>query len=434
MDALLPSLAVLWVLACFAVVGLCLPTIALAATTSGDRRWASAAGPALVWTWLTMAILVPAIVALRGFNWINALLIAATWPSALWWWRHRGHHRAAFRTIRRRVVFRAVDGRRLRPQRTTVRAVAGGVTAGLLLAAGFLVAMDVRLPVPADFDTFSRARQLLDGQSLWDPLASLALVMSRVSTTDTLTTLAAMRVALVVLTAAAAGVLLSEIVATGAGVGVAPIVVVLAAPWAPLTSWAIAFVVIVGATALIRTIRHPHSPDEWWHVLAALALAAGHVAPFWDRPDVLWEVTRTARYLEHQSAARETLRLARTADADWILVGAPEQQLELDGRGGFIDQAQFVSRFEDRAGRPHFRFDLPVRRLYVLVEKEPFDVSRAVTGVRFVVDQPAAYRVPGERARLASRVRRVCDDYRRTHPETAVVYDDAVLRIYRIEL
>jgi hypothetical protein len=229
-------------------------------------------------------------------------------------------------------------------------------------------------------------------------------------------------------------VLLREIVDTSVGAGTAAIVVGLAAPWAPLTTWAVAFAAIVGTTSIIRAVRHPRSLVECRHALAAFALAAGHVAPFWDRHDVLWETTRTASYLEHQSAARETLRLARTVDADWILVGAPEQQLELDGRGRFIDQVQFASRFEGHAGRPHFRFDLPARRVYVLVEKEPFDVSRRVAGGRFVVDQPAAYRVPRERARLAARLRRICDEYRRTHPHTEVAYDDAVLRIYRIDL
>jgi len=93
-----------------------------------------------------------------------------------------------------------------------------------------------------------------------------------------------------------------------------------------------------------------------------------------------------------------------------------------------------VTRFEDRAGRRDFRFDLPARRLYVMVEKEPLDVGRTAPGVLFLAAQPAAYRVQRERDRLERAARRLCDDYRRTHAGTAIAYEDAVLRVYQFEL
>ena len=139
--------------------------------------------------------------------------------------------------------------------------------------------------------------------------------------------------------------------------------------------------------------------------------------------------------LEHPSAARETLRLARrSAGEDWLLVAPPEQALEVDSRDHVYDLLQFVSRFADRTASRDFRFDLPARRLYVMVEKVRLDVSRPAPGVRFVAAQPAAYRVPSERDRLEQAARRICDDYRRSHAGATIAYDDDVLRIYQFEL
>jgi hypothetical protein len=117
-----------------------------------------------------------------------------------------------------------------------------------------------------------------------------------------------------------------------------------------------------------------------------------------------------------------------------MLVGPPEQGLEIDARGRFCDLQEFVTRFGDRAGRRDFRFDLPARRIYVMVEKEPLDVGRPAPGVRFLAAQPAAYRVQRERDRLEQAARRLCDDYRRSHVGAAIAYEDAVLRVYQFEL
>jgi hypothetical protein len=296
---------------------------------------------------------------------------------------------------------------------------------------------DVRLPAPADFDTLWRTRQLLGGAVAWDPLASLAAVVTRIAAADTLSTVRVMRLALVALTAAAAGGLIVE--AFGLRSRISPAVVtalalIALAPWAPLTTWAIVLLLFVGTMSLIRGFRS-RRPEEGWHASAAIVLAAAHVMPFSNRPGVLWQVSRTAQYLEHRAATQETLQLVRLPlGDDWVLVGPPEQELELDGRGRFYDLARFVARFHDRAGDPSFRFDLGGSRLFVFVEKQPFDVSRPLPHARFVVEQPVAYRVSRERARLERRARQICDEYSRTHAGAAIEYDGAELRVYRFDV
>ena len=133
--------------------------------------------------------------------------------------------------------------------------------------------------------------------------------------------------------------------------------------------------------------------------------------------------------------ADQAIRLSQSqADPDWVVVGPPELRLEIGREERTYDLARFVSRFRDRTHDARFRFDFPARRLFVFVEKQPFVPDDPPQGVRFVSAQPAIYRVPRERSRLARLARQVCDDYRSTHAGVTVMYDDAVLRIYRIDL
>ena len=117
-----------------------------------------------------------------------------------------------------------------------------------------------------------------------------------------------------------------------------------------------------------------------------------------------------------------------------MLVGPPEQQLEIDGYGRGFDLVRFVTLFEGRTANATFRFGLPVRRLFVFVEKQPFDAGDRASDVQFPAMKIPAYRVPRERLRLQRAASLICDDYRRTHAGAAVIYDDAVLRVYRIDL
>src|SRR5439155_21711808 len=137
-------------------------------------------------------------------------------------------------------------------------------------------------------------------------------------------------------------------------------------PVAPLTTWAIALLTAIGATSMLRVLRGGGA-QQGRHAAAAFVLAAAHAIPFLGHPEVLWRVSGSARYLEHRAAAVQALRIARlSADDDWVLVGPPEQQLEIDGRGRFCDLARFVSRFRGRTGQTGFRFDLGSGRLFVI--------------------------------------------------------------------
>jgi hypothetical protein len=436
MTPLATSLILSWVLFCFAVVAIGAPMAALG-RAARTRSVMPDIGPALVCSWLTVAIAVPIAAALQGFNWVTALGISAACPVGLWLLRHRGAQAAAVREVVRSLVFQAVTLKMARAPRFNVRECAAPVL-GLLLLSLLPMAsggLDVRLPVPVDFDTLWRTRQILAGTAVWDPLASLAAVLTRVSAANPLHVANAIRLALVALTGVAAAVLIAELRGRRSRIALlaGPSALVLFAPWAPASTWALALVTLIGATSVFLWIRDRHSRGGWY-ASAAFALAAGQLFAVGGNAGLLFHVSRTAQYLEHRSAAGEAIRLDRSAsDRDWVLVGAPEQQLEIVN-GHFYDLARFVSRFRGRAGDPGFRFDLGAKRLYVFVEEQPYDAGAAVFGGDFVAAQPVSYRVPRERFRLSQLARQICDDYRRTHARAAIIFDDGAVRVYQIDL
>ena len=432
MESLSTALATAWVLVWFAAIALSGPAAALS-RGQGRAALVDRFGPAFVCAWLTIAIGTPLAAAVRGFNWLTALMIAAGWPAALWLLRHRGTHRFAFRSMIRSLVVRAVTPQ---PRRPTLGAGAVVMLALPLLAVPHLVpgVGDLRLPMPADFDTLWRTRQLLDGAPVWDPLAALAAVLTRLSMANALHVAGATRVALVALTAAAAGMFVADLGGRrwiGAGVALA---VVVLAPVAPVATWAVALVGLIGLRSLWLWVRDQESRDVW-HAVAAITLVVGQLVPLGDDPGVLVRFGAAAHYLEHAAAPQEALRLARSeADNDWLLVGVPELQVEIAREGHVYDLARFVSRYENRAIEESFRFDFPVRRMFVFVEKRPFEAGNAARGVQFVASQSAVYRVGRERGRLQRMAMRICDDYRRTHAGATIRYDDADLRVFQFDL
>jgi hypothetical protein len=316
-----------------------------------------------------LAVLVPLTASVRGFNWATALVMSAALPALAWGWCHRGEHRRALRRSVRSLIFSVLEAGSFRRwvARTSAAALSVCVVSGaFLLSTG---GMDVRLPSPVDFDTLARTRQLLSGTLAWDPLASLLAVVTRVAAADALTTMRAMRLAFIAVTAAAAAGLFAAITRSryeSAGSVLASVALVPLAPRAPLVTWAIALSVMVGVTALVHCFRY-QSARHGWYALGALALAASLVMPFADRAEAIWQVGASHEYLEHPSAAREAVRLARSSVDDWLLVAPPEQQLEIDGRGRFYDLARFVARFDGRVANPDFRFDFGVGILLVFV-------------------------------------------------------------------
>jgi hypothetical protein len=434
MTSLWTSIVMAWVLMCLTVVGICAPAAAL-----GQRADRSAArlefGPALVWTWLTIALGVPATAAFRGFNWVTALVVCAGWPTALWLVRHRRGYRVRFRDTVRALVLRAIALREANALELNSQSLVP-IIAMLLLPLPSLMmgGTDLRLPAPTDFDTLWHTRQLLAGNAVWDPLASLAAVLIRLSAADALHVSAALRLALIALAAAAAGVLIAELGCRRAAAGAAAAAIVVLAPPAPMITWSVVLVGLIGVTSLLRRARD-RSARDGWHAMAALVLAVGQLVPFLDRPGELLAAGTSPRYLEHRAVADQAVRLSQSLDdLDSVIVGPPELRLEIGGEERTYDLAEFVSRFRDRTNDRQFRFDFPARRVFVFVEKRPFVADDPPRRVRFVSAQPAVYRVPRERSRLARLARQICDDYRRTHAGVAIMYEDAMLRVYRIDL
>ncbi|PYR25142.1 MAG: hypothetical protein DMF98_13215 [Acidobacteria bacterium] len=436
MTMLAAALTSAWVLFCLVFFAIGVPMAALGPFADRRSRLLNV-GPTLACSWLTIAISVPLAASVHGFNWVTALVIAGICPVGLWLARHRGTCSIAFRHTVRSLIFRALTLRAVRLPQFTVRewiVPLAGLSA--LLAWPFVTGRsDVRLPVPADFDTLWRTRQILSGAAtVLDPLASLAAVVTRIAAANPLHVAGAIRLALVVLTGLAAGMLVAEVCGRlwtiPAVAGAIPVGVFV--PWAPAATWAFTFAMLVGVTSLYIWIRDCR-PRDGWYALAAFVLAASLLLPFIGNLDMLVRVSSTAQYLEHSAAAEQALQLDRSpADSDWLLVAPPEQQLEV-GKGRFYDLARFVSRFRGRTGDPNFRFDLGVERIYVFIEERPVDPGFAAVGVRFVAAQPAAYQVPRERFRLGQLAREICDDYARSHARTAIRYDDGELRVYQID-
>jgi hypothetical protein len=416
MTMLAAALTSAWVLFCLVFFAIGVPMAALGPFADRRSRLLNV-GPTLACSWLTIAISVPLAASVHGFNWVTALVIAGVCPVGLWLARHRGTCSIAFRHTVRSLIFRALGLRAVRLPPFTVREwilPLAGLSA--LLAWSFVTGRsDVRLPVPADFDTLWRTRQILSGAAtVLDPLASLAAVVTRIAAANPLHVAGAIRLALVVLTGLAAGILVAEVCGR---------------LW---TIPAVAGAMLVGVTSLYIWIRDCR-PRDGWYALAAFVLAASLLLPFIGNLDMLVRVSRTAQYLEHSAAAEQALQLDRSpADSDWLLVAPPEQQLEV-GKGRFYDLARFVSRFRGRSGDPNFRFDLGVERIYVFVDERPVDPGFGAVGVRFVAAQPAVYQVPRERFRLGQLAREICDDYARSHARTAIHYDDGELRVYQID-
>ena len=388
-------------------------------------------GPAIAATSLPAVAGVPILSTISGFNWVTAIGVAMLFPAVRWVLRHGLGRDQAFRQLVRRAVDRTVRTAEAAPALSLARSL--GSIAGLALAIGGAYGIGlagVRLPAPADFDTLDETTRLLGGEWSWDPLASYCAVLSRLAATAPLTVIGVVRLALPCATAIVA----ADAATRGSGavhrwLRVALVVAAtLAGPWAPASTWVLALMVCIAADACASQARRQR---DGRYAVAAVLVGIAQVVSLVARDG---PVLSQAGYLEHASATREVLRLARAyRDDEWVLVAPPEQLLEARGAARTRDLADFVARYDGRTADPRFRFDVAGKRLVVFVEKEPFEAGLAAAKARFVVEQPPAYRVPGERRRLAARAMRLCDDYRRTHPG-GVEYEDALLRVYRFDL
>jgi hypothetical protein len=196
------------------------------------------------------------------------------------------------------------------------------------------------------------------------------------------------------------------------------------------------FFVLVGAGLIVPYVAR----STVAHIRRYARLVPAHAHPLLVVPGFLAlanPMAMPALYLEHDAAARQTLRLThRNNDHQWMLVGGPEQRVEIGNGGEFEDLQQFVLRYRSPVSDPRFRFDIPVQRIFVQVEKRPFQneaVERLWSPSRAADIQWAGYRLPARRAELHRAALELCETYRRTHFGVAIVYEDDDLRVYAID-
>jgi hypothetical protein len=169
------------------------------------------------------------------------------------------------------------------------------------------------------------------------------------------------------------------------------------------------------------------------HKTQRLLLVAGFFAALiWLRPQKL-----SGRYLEYEAATHATQAIADSFPRQtWLVVAPVEQLAETVGLGAYEDLAEFVDKYQGRVSSPEFQFQEVQKDLFIYVEKEPFQIfSREPEVVSFaVLSDPTYrhYRSPGGRASLEARALQLCEDYRRTHSQASVFFEDDDLRIYRV--
>jgi len=154
---------------------------------------------------------------------------------------------------------------------------------------------------------------------------------------------------------------------------------------------------------------------------------------------VLWFHPRSfsGQYLEYEKAARETEDIAnRFPKQRWRVVAPTEQLAETLGLGGYEDLADFVEKYQDQAADPQFVIPDAPDDLFVYVEKKPFQIfSREPTVVPFGVLADTtyrSYRSPAGRASLEEAALKLCEEYRKSHNDTQIFFEDEALRIYQV--
>ncbi len=141
--------------------------------------------------------------------------------------------------------------------------------------------------------------------------------------------------------------------------------------------------------------------------------------------------------LEYESSARVTQRIVdRFPRQTWAIAAPIEQLAETYGLGAYEDLASFVEKYQDQTSDPDFHFPNTKQDLFVFVEKNPFQIfSREPEFVSFPVLTDVTYRnyrSPGGRASLESAALRLCEQYRQSHGDADIFFEDENLRVYHI--
>jgi hypothetical protein len=163
-----------------------------------------------------------------------------------------------------------------------------------------------------------------------------------------------------------------------------------------------------------------------------LLIVAVAVAVIWFPPRRLPQQS-----LEYESAARVTQRIIdRFPRQTWVVAAPAEQLAETFGLGAYEDLAGFVEKFQDQTSDPDFRFPDARQDLFIYVEKRPFQIfSQEPEFVSFPVLTDVTYRnyrSPGGRASLESGALQLCEQYRHSHHDANIFFEDENLRVYHI--
>lgn len=384
-----------------------LPAIALGRPARDCGRWWPIGLAGAAWSTLATLVLVPPLAVLHLFNWATALIVPLVWPVSLWLYRHRGAPLGAFRALCRQIMLRLLTSRlpawTSRMPRPDGRAVAAICGVAILYA---LAARQLRFASPDDYDTLAETRALLaGGQWVVAPFACVAAIISRLAAVDPMEAIR----------------FLAPVTVPGAAIA--------RLLQAPSLNAAFAWTALLATAALAsRSIRPLHRRAPW-HATAACTVALVAFAVPGARAGI------GAGYVEYDAAARQAVNIARAFDGDdWMIVAPMEQKVELSDPRRFIALNEFVRRFSGRSGDGRFRFDVGGRDLFVFTEKTPLQVDpgATLTDARYA-PTIAPYWLPNARARLEREALQLCEAYRRTHTGVSVHYEDANLRIYRIQ-
>lgn len=144
-------------------------------------------------------------------------------------------------------------------------------------------------------------------------------------------------------------------------------------------------------------------------------------------------------YLEYEMAARKTLELeALFPTKKWALVAPVEQFAQTYGKVWYEDLGRFVEKYSAKAGAADFHFPFSVPDLFIFVEKIPFATyptePQKVSEAMLYDPVYRYYRSNTGRASLQFNALKMCEDYRQTHANTSIYYENNELRIYHFRL
>jgi hypothetical protein len=139
-------------------------------------------------------------------------------------------------------------------------------------------------------------------------------------------------------------------------------------------------------------------------------------------------------YLEYDAAARKAVEIGHLfPHHQWTVVAPIEQLSQVYGRGWYEDLANFNAKYKNSVEDPRFNFPHKTS-LLVFAEKRPFTNHKPEYPVPYsVLIDPTYrhYRSVSGRTKLALSTLKLCEAYRRHHPDSRIYYESDRLRIYQ---